>query len=260
MVRRGTNAIPNGGIEGSRVERDPDFEMSETARGEMTGNARCRDDIIAGTAPIGLAERARRDALGTRNHVVLISWGRSTATPVPSRDWRDLASEPGLLRKQGTPALARFPRHVGTIPRRHGLPPKTMRQARRSARARALQPRILRKTLAHVAIDDRTALASIQDGRTSAALRFHFDDTGEVVKISTPARYRTVKGDYLPTPWVVRCGDYQLVNGFRIPRRAEAEWLLPEGPWTYWRGRIVRIRYRVTPAAHAQICRVAAAM
>lgn len=93
-------------------------------------------------------------------------------------------------------------------------------------------------------IDDRTALASIRDGSASAALRFHFNAAGEVVKISTPARHRTVKGGYVATPWLVRCGDYQEADGIWTPRQAEVEWLLPEGPYTYWRGRIVDVRYR----------------
>jgi hypothetical protein len=35
--------------------------------------------------------------------------------------------------------------------------------------------------------------------------------------------------------------DYAEVGGVRIPTRAEVHWELPDGPFTYWRGRVTAL-------------------
>ena len=97
-------------------------------------------------------------------------------------------------------------------------------------------------------VDANNAVATIQDGRTSAALEFRFNNVGEITRIFTRARFRAVNGRYVRTPWVVRCKDYVEADGFRIPARCEVEWCLPEGTVTYWRGRVVGVRYEFAPA------------
>lgn len=93
------------------------------------------------------------------------------------------------------------------------------------------------------AIDSHNALATLTDAETTVSLRFTFDDAGDVTTIFTPARYREVHGKYIPTPWTVRCEDYETHGGMRIPVRCTVEWELPDGPLPYWHGRITRIAY-----------------
>ncbi len=42
------------------------------------------------------------------------------------------------------------------------------------------------------------------------------------------------------------------VGGLRVPTRAEVRWELPEGPFTYWLGRITSLDVGVTPADEAR--------
>jgi hypothetical protein len=88
------------------------------------------------------------------------------------------------------------------------------------------------------AIDDRSALATLTDHDTTVSLIFHFNEKDEVERVSTPARLREVKGQYIPTPWSVTCRDYALHNGMRIPTYCEVSWELETGLFTYWKGRI----------------------
>ena len=64
----------------------------------------------------------------------------------------------------------------------------------------------------------QTAIATIRDGPASVSLQFTFGESGKITQIFTPARYRSVGGDYVPTPWLVRCWDYVEVDGFRRSR------------------------------------------
>ena len=93
------------------------------------------------------------------------------------------------------------------------------------------------------AIDDRQAEATLTDGQTSASLRFTIDEAGSITEIYAAARFREVNGQYVPTPWRVRALGQEVKGGVRLMSPAEAEWILPEGPQPYWRGRIVSVEY-----------------
>ena len=103
-------------------------------------------------------------------------------------------------------------------------------------------------------VDRHNAVASICDRRTSTSLLFRFNDQDEISDILSPARYRATKDGFVLTPWAVRCRDYCDIEGLRIPRRCEVEWLLPDGPLTYWRGEVTRVRYEFesTPGFRAR--------
>lgn len=93
------------------------------------------------------------------------------------------------------------------------------------------------------AIDDAAARATLTDGRTSVSLEFRFDEDGLINAVRAAARYRTVKGALVATPWQGRFWAYEGRDGMRIPLEGEVAWELPEGPWPYWRGRITSIAY-----------------
>jgi uncharacterized protein DUF6920 len=102
-------------------------------------------------------------------------------------------------------------------------------------------------------VDACNAVASIRDRKTSTSLLFRVNDDDEVSDILSPARYRATKQGFALTPWAVRCREYFDVDGFRIPRYCEVEWLLPEGPVTYWRGEVTRVRYQLEPISATRV-------
>jgi hypothetical protein len=91
------------------------------------------------------------------------------------------------------------------------------------------------------AIDASSARATLSVAGIAVSLDFRFTADGLVESIFTPARARDVEGRAVPTPWQGRFFDYAVRGGMRIPLRGEVEWLLPEGPKVYWRGRITQI-------------------
>ncbi len=92
------------------------------------------------------------------------------------------------------------------------------------------------------AVDNSTARATLTDRGTSVSVDFHFGPQGEIVRTSVE-RYRDVNGRGVLTPQVGRLREYERVEGMMVPRAGEVEWLLPEGPFPFWRGRIIDFRY-----------------
>ncbi|MFN8066222.1 MAG: DUF6544 family protein [Vicinamibacterales bacterium] len=92
-------------------------------------------------------------------------------------------------------------------------------------------------------VDDTHAEATLVDGDTTVSLRFTFDDSGAVTEVYSPARYREVNGSYVKTPWRVRAMGQEVLGGVRLMSPAEAEWVMPEGPQPYWRGRVTHVQY-----------------
>jgi len=95
------------------------------------------------------------------------------------------------------------------------------------------------------AVDERTAVAHLRDGRVSTSLVFRFARNGLIESVRSDRRPRIVAGRVLPTPWLGRWSDWQWLNGVRIPTRGEVAWLLPSGTLPYWRGGVTGITYEV---------------
>jgi len=109
------------------------------------------------------------------------------------------------------------------------------------------------------AIDAMAARATLTDGATTVALDMRFDAAGLISSVRAAARYRTVHGVLIATPWHGRFWSYAVRDGMRIPLEGEGAplnwrpsavadagnvaWELPEGVWPYWRGRITQIAY-----------------
>ncbi len=93
------------------------------------------------------------------------------------------------------------------------------------------------------AIDDSTALATLDDTHSAVTLQFHFNQKGEITRTYTQSRARDVAGQGVPTPWEGLHWNYAPVNGMMVPMDGEVAWLLPEGRLTYWRATIQRIEY-----------------
>jgi hypothetical protein len=93
------------------------------------------------------------------------------------------------------------------------------------------------------AIDDRSALATLEDGGVRVSLTFTFGEGGQIARARATSRGREVDGVQVPTPWEGLFADYEERGGMRVPLEGEVAWLLPEGPFTYWRGRVDSIVY-----------------
>lgn len=96
------------------------------------------------------------------------------------------------------------------------------------------------------AIDDSTARATVTDGPRRLSAEFHFAATGEILTM-TAMRYRDVKGRGVLTPFVGRYERFERRRGVMIPTSAEVAWVLPEGPFAYWRGRPTQLDYDYEP-------------
>lgn len=92
------------------------------------------------------------------------------------------------------------------------------------------------------AIDGSSARATLRAGETAVSLEFRFDADGLVASVFTPARaYDDGKNPPRQIPWQARNLVWGEVDGRLVPRDAVVEWLLPAGPWAYWRGGPLRI-------------------
>jgi Family of unknown function (DUF6920) len=92
-------------------------------------------------------------------------------------------------------------------------------------------------------LDDSSARATLSVAATTVSLDFHFGHDGLVHRVFTSERARAVGGRFVLTPWQGRFLDYGEQDGMRIPLAGEVEWLLPEGPQVYWRGRLTEVSY-----------------
>ncbi len=92
-------------------------------------------------------------------------------------------------------------------------------------------------------IDDASARATLADGPTSVALDFRFGPVGEIASVFTPARFREVRGAFVPTPWEGRCLAHGERGGMRIPLEVEVAWVVDGRRRPYWRGRVTEVTY-----------------
>jgi hypothetical protein len=88
-------------------------------------------------------------------------------------------------------------------------------------------------------LDAATVEVTTLVGSALTAVRLPFDATGDIVAASAAARPRAVGKESVDTPFRGEFADYEVVGGVRVPTTAEVRWELPEGPFTYFRGRLV---------------------
>ena len=79
--------------------------------------------------------------------------------------------------------------------------------------------------------------ATFNDGRTRASVELEADREGRIVG-GFAIRPRAEGKSTVETKWSGSFGDYRSFGRTRVPTSAEVAWLLPEGSFTYWRGRI----------------------
>ena len=79
------------------------------------------------------------------------------------------------------------------------------------------------------------------DGKTQVTSEFEIDRDGRVLG-GTALRPRLVGKTAVETTWSGIFGLYRNFGKLSIPTVGEATWQLPEGPLTYWRGRVTELR------------------
>lgn len=90
-------------------------------------------------------------------------------------------------------------------------------------------------------VDERTVEVACAVGDTKAAVRWHFDDSGDPVR-ATGVRPFPVGTGFVRTRWGGDFGDYRDFAGTRVPSSGEAWWELEDGRFAYWRGRITALQ------------------
>jgi hypothetical protein len=90
-------------------------------------------------------------------------------------------------------------------------------------------------------IDQVRARVTLTDEATTVSCNVDFGTNGEIVRISA-MRYLGNDAATL-TPWVGHFSNYRLIDGMMIPMTADVEWVLPDGPFPYWRGSMRNVRY-----------------
>lgn len=92
-------------------------------------------------------------------------------------------------------------------------------------------------------VDDSTARAVVTDGALRVSVELTVNARGELTRMYTPARLRDVDGVGVPTPWTATFRGWRPMDGLMIPTAGEVTWLLPDGPFTWWRGQVVDVAY-----------------
>jgi hypothetical protein len=92
-------------------------------------------------------------------------------------------------------------------------------------------------------IDATTVEVSAESAGGPARVRLVFAN-GDIGRIEADDRPRLVGGRTVPTRWCGRFFDYREMNGCRIPTGAEVSWVLKEGPFECWRGRVTAYELR----------------
>jgi hypothetical protein len=87
-------------------------------------------------------------------------------------------------------------------------------------------------------VAESTVEVATRVGRERVAVLLRFDGAGDIVGASTDVRPRMVGKQVVDTPWSGVFREYREFNGVRLPVTAEVSWLLSDGPFTYFRGRV----------------------
>jgi hypothetical protein len=99
-------------------------------------------------------------------------------------------------------------------------------------------------------VDDSCFDVTLRDGSLSVTARVWLDAQGAPRDFSTTDRFfETPDGKLVRTEWRTPVTGFQDVNGRKLPRRAQAVWQLPDGPFAYADFRVdpTQIAFNVPP-------------
>ena len=92
------------------------------------------------------------------------------------------------------------------------------------------------------AIDANSVKATIHHQGVTASGVLHVNEQGHLTRL-TADRYREEHSHYRLDPWSAQSGEYEEVEGMRIPTSSEVTWHLPSGDFTWFRFKISEIEY-----------------
>lgn len=88
-------------------------------------------------------------------------------------------------------------------------------------------------------VDATTVSVTATEGDVVATVMLHFDDEGDIHRITAADRPRTVGSKTVDTRWSGTFSDYRTFKGYRIPTKGEVSWDLEDQTFIYWRGEVV---------------------
>ena len=101
----------------------------------------------------------------------------------------------------------------------------------------APQAIVANRELEWQAIDNEIVEVACRVGATRVAVRWHFNEDGDVVAV-TGMRPFLVGKSFVPRQWGGEFGEYATFNRVRVPISGQVWWDLPEGRFVYWRGNL----------------------
>ena len=93
------------------------------------------------------------------------------------------------------------------------------------------------------AVDERSANATLRDGRSAITLHFRFNDHGMIESACADARGAVEQGVLTMREWEGRWSNYRRRDGMRIPMSGEASWVVHGNRMPYWRGAVTSLTY-----------------
>lgn len=101
-------------------------------------------------------------------------------------------------------------------------------------------------------VDESTVEVATLVGGERVVVLLHFDASGDIVAGSAEARPRAIGKQSVDTPFRGVYGDYREFDGVRLPTTAEVSWLLPHGPFPYFRSRLTDWSMESQPEPHGR--------
>ena len=89
-------------------------------------------------------------------------------------------------------------------------------------------------------VEENIVQVSTSVGSAKVAVGLRFDDAGDILA-AFAHRPRLEGKEIVARHWLGVFSDYAELGGIRIPTGAEVRWDLPDGPFTYFRGRITAL-------------------
>lgn len=93
------------------------------------------------------------------------------------------------------------------------------------------------------AIDENTAKATITDGDISGSVIFTFNEEGAITHAVSYDRYRTEGDQQVKSPWMATMREYQSINGFMVPTKANVAWEINGEEFVYAKFLVTNIDY-----------------
>jgi hypothetical protein len=93
------------------------------------------------------------------------------------------------------------------------------------------------------AIDEHSAKITLTEEKLQVSMTFRFNESGLIDTVWASARGRSSGKIVEYMPWQGRFWNYAERSGMLVPLEAEVEWLTPEGPKPYYRGKLTAISF-----------------